>query len=259
MLRKGLAPLLAFAVAATFAGTGLQAAEPLSMRSGSVLIRPNGPILPLRAEASEPPARLHAASLFAGRDGASLFAHPPVRASLPAGASGLAASLSLWTGNAEAQAMRVRHVIGAAEAGRMGYDAVVFAAKILPPRRPTQLTIGEINDWVAATPGQHHAIGRYQFIPKTFRRLTRELGISDRTRFSPQVQDHMANLLLAEAGLAQLRAGEISRHAFMYNLSRIWAGLPTSSGKSYYHGHAGNRATMSWAQFDTAMAQIFPD
>jgi hypothetical protein len=44
----------------------------------------------------------------------------------------------------------------------------------------------------------------------------------------------------------------------MLNLARIWAGLPTSSGRSFYDGYAGNKATMSWAAFDTAMAEIFP-
>ncbi len=44
----------------------------------------------------------------------------------------------------------------------------------------------------------------------------------------------------------------------MNNLAEIWAGLPTTNGKSHYDGYAGNRATMSWAQFDAAMAQIFP-
>ena len=44
----------------------------------------------------------------------------------------------------------------------------------------------------------------------------------------------------------------------MHNLARIWAGLPTASGRSHYHGHAGNRATMTWARFESAMAPIFP-
>lgn len=50
----------------------------------------------------------------------------------------------------------------------------------------------------------------------------------------------------------------MSRHDFMNNLAKIWAGLPTSSGKSYYHGLAGNKAVLSWAKFDKEMAQLFP-
>jgi len=44
----------------------------------------------------------------------------------------------------------------------------------------------------------------------------------------------------------------------MNNLAKIWAGLPNSTGKSYYHGHAGNRATMTWARFRAEMEKIFP-
>ncbi len=70
-------------------------------------------------------------------------------------------------------------------------------------------------------------------------------------------QDKLADQLLAEAGLARFQAGELTRHGFMNNLAKIWAGLPNSSGKSHYHGVAGNRATMTWAHFDTHMARIF--
>ena len=42
----------------------------------------------------------------------------------------------------------------------------------------------------------------------------------------------------------------------MDSLAKIWAGLPTSSGRSHYDGYAGNAATMSWAQFDDEMARI---
>jgi len=40
-------------------------------------------------------------------------------------------------------------------------------------------------------------------------------------------------------------------------IGRIWAGLPLPNGRSYYEGHAGNKATMSWAAFDGGMARIW--
>lgn len=153
---------------------------------------------------------------------------------------------------------RIRQLIQNAESRRDGYDAVQYGAKIRPSKRPTQMTIAEIYDWIKATPRQPHAIGRYQFIPKTLRRLVVQLDLSPDTRFSPRVQDRLADLLLAEAGMAEFRAGELSRHGFMNNLAKIWAGLPNSSGRSHYHGYAGNKASMSWSRFDREMAQIFP-
>ena len=65
----------------------------------------------------------------------------------------------------------IRNIIGQAESPRVGYDAVQHGAAIKPPKRPTDMTIGEIYDWITATPGQPHAIGRYQFIPDTLRRV----------------------------------------------------------------------------------------
>jgi len=72
------------------------------------------------------------------------------------------------------------------------------------------------------------------------------------------VQDQLAEILLKDAGLATFQAGSITRHTFMNNLAKIWAGLPTSTGKSYYHGYAGNHATMTWARYDAEMSRIYP-
>lgn len=153
---------------------------------------------------------------------------------------------------------KLRHLIQTAESRHKGYDAVQLAAKIKPGKRPTQMTIAEIYSWIKKTPKQHHAIGRYQFIPETLRRLVKKRGLSHQTRFSPRVQDQLADILLLEAGLEEFQNGDMTRHAFMKKLAKIWAGFPTSTGKSYYHGKAGNKASITWATFDAEMAKIFP-
>ena len=154
-------------------------------------------------------------------------------------------------------AERIRHLIAQAEAGSKGYDAVQYGARIKPPKPPTQMRISEIRAWIRATPGQPHAIGRYQFIPATLNRLVKKAGIPAHAGFTPKVQDQLADILLHEAGLGKMQRGDISRRQFMNNLAKIWAGLPNSSGKSHYHGYAGNKATMSWKRFDREMARIF--
>ncbi|MGY9038050.1 hypothetical protein [Sulfitobacter sp. BSw21498] len=151
----------------------------------------------------------------------------------------------------------LKSLIAWAEAGPKGYDAVQYGAKRLPPQRPTQMTIGEIYRWIDRTPGQQHAIGRYQFIPATLRSLVRQAGLSKNDRFTPKLQDGLADILLADAGFVSFKKGEISRHRFMENLARIWAGFPTASGRSYYHGYAGNKAVISWNEFDAVMRKIF--
>lgn len=208
--------------------------------------------IPDTAEAEE--ARGHAQSLFIGRANGSLFAPLPPR---DHGSASNQADADRQTFSNDPQAEMLRHLIASAEAGRDGYDAVQYGARHKPDRLPTQMTLGDIFAWIEGTPGQPHAIGRYQFIPSTLARLVGILGAGPNEIFSPQMQDRLADILLHEAGLAAYRSGEMTRHAFMNNLAEIWAGLPNSSGRSHYHGYAGNAATMTWAHFDSEMARIF--
>ncbi|WP_298359271.1 hypothetical protein [uncultured Litoreibacter sp.] len=182
----------------------------------------------------------------AGRASDDIAAHIPARSRGPK----LAANSS--------QIDRLRQLIETAESRHDGYDAVQHRAKVKPARLPTRMTLFEIYTWIDNTPGQPHAIGRYQFIPATLRRLVKRLELPLGTRFSPAIQDQLADILLAEAGLNRLQRGEITRETFMKNLAKIWAGLPTSTGKSYYDGYAGNSASISWAAFDREMGKIFP-
>lgn len=152
----------------------------------------------------------------------------------------------------------LRHLIGQAESRHRRYDAVQHGARIPPEKPPTQMTLAEIFDWIDRTPGQPHAIGRYQFIPDTLRRVVARVGAPPDARFTPQLQDRLADVLLAEAGLNAMKSGQMDRVTFMNNLARIWAGLPNSTGRSHYHGYAGNKATMSWARFEAEMKRIFP-
>jgi hypothetical protein len=205
------------------------------------------PVSPVAPQDGEDLATLATPSLFAGRREGGLFA--PIA---PRGGP-------RFTGPVTGIAAHLRDVIAAAEAGPAGYDAVQHGARIRPPKAPTRMTLAEIFRWIADTPGQPHAIGRYQFIPDTLRMLVRRANLPRGTRFSPQVQDRLADLLLSDAGLDELQAGTISRTRFMNNLARIWAGLPNSSGRSHYHGYAGNKATMSWARFDREVSQVLTD
>jgi len=190
------------------------------------------------------------ASLFIGKSKGGMFDARPV--SVPAFPS----TSGIGFGGSDVQVIRA--LIQEAESRKLGYDAVQHGARIKTPKQPTQMTLGEIFEWIKDTPGQPHAIGRYQFIPKTLARVVRKTGLGPEARFSPAVQDRLADVLLAEAGLHRFRKGTLSRKAFMNNLAKIWAGFPNSTGKSHYHGYAGNKASITWARFDAVMARIEP-
>lgn len=224
---------------------------------GQPLLIQGQPLIQARTTAPESSAPMTQASLFIGQSGTSLLAPYPARERRRPVAAPAPRPLQPGPRRANTAAGQVLDLIAEAEAGRAGYDAVQHGARVRPAKLPTQMTLQEVYDWIAATPGQPHAIGRYQFIPSTLKRLVAIIGAQPTDQFSPALQDRLADQLLAEAGLAQFQAGELPRHAFMNNLAKIWAGLPNSTGKSHYHGYAGNRATMTWAHFDTQMARIF--
>jgi len=185
-------------------------------------------------------------SLFADTASASLFA-PYAPRDRGHALRGRAAAVS-----------KLRSLISQAESRRHGYDAVQHGAKRKPAKRPTQMTVGEVFAWIKATPGQPHAIGRYQFIPSTLKRLVKTLGVKPSARFDARLQDRLADVLLQEAGIERLYAGTLTLNGFMHNLAKIWAGLPLPNGKSYYQGYAGNKASISYAYYAKEMGRIFP-
>jgi muramidase (phage lysozyme) len=188
--------------------------------------------------------------LFVGRNAKGLFADRRPQVSM------LEKTVRSLHG---AEVQMIRAMIQEAESRKDGYDAVQHGARIKPLKRPTQMTLAEVFAWIDATPGQPHAIGLYQFIPETLRRVVAKTGVKLSQRFSPQVQDQLADVLLAEAGLHKFLAGQLERKGFMNNMAKIWAGLPNSNGKSHYDGYAGNKAAVTWARFDAVMAQISPE
>ena len=82
-------------------------------------------------------------------------------------------------------------------------------------------------------------------------------GFGLHVQFSAPVQDQLALILLEDAGLEAFQQGEMDRRVFMHNLAKIWAGLPLPNGRSYYHGYAGNAASITWAAFEGGMSDIW--
>lgn len=148
-------------------------------------------------------------------------------------------------------------LIGSAEAGPAGYDAIHHRASVLPDKTPTQLTVQEIFDWIDATPRQNHAIGRYQIIPMTLSYLVAAENVPMTAVFSPALQDRLATRLIKDAGLPEFLAGQMAPVDFLDSLAFVWAGLPLGSGLSAYEGFAGNSATISRSSYEDRFIEIF--
>ena len=111
----------------------------------------------------------------------------------------------------------------------------------------TDMTIGQVLDWqrdYVADGSASSAVGKFQFIRPTLEGLVDEVeGIDKDTVFSPDVQDRLADQLLARRGYDDFLEGKISETEFMENLSKEWASLPKDmSGQSYYAGDGLNAA-----------------
>lgn len=75
------------------------------------------------------------------------------------------------------------------------------------------------------------AAGAYQFMPDTWRGVTRQLGM-DPKDFSPDAQDRAALQLVRNRGVDPDKPLD---GAALAKLAPEWASLPTASGKSYYN------------------------
>lgn len=121
----------------------------------------------------------------------------------------------------------------------------------------TQMSVGEI---IAASDGWRKrfgttsgAAGAYQIIKPTLLGLVKHLGIDLGAKFTPELQDRMADQLLATRGLARFLRGELGVIEFGNAIAREWASFPVLStqkrgeatlkrGQSYYDKFAGNSA-----------------
>lgn len=142
------------------------------------------------------------------------------------------------------------NLIARAEANN-GYDSYYAGSRVRPSRPVSQMTIAQIQDWqrrsvAAGSPSS--AVGRYQFIASTLNGLIAEMGIAPNAVFNAALQDRMATQLLMRRGLQSFVNGALSAASFASNLAREWAGLPKDhTNVSYYHGTAGNRANVAFA------------
>jgi peptidoglycan hydrolase-like protein with peptidoglycan-binding domain len=121
----------------------------------------------------------------------------------------------------------------------LGYGAYVPAN--MRDKPISQMTLGEVKQLQAAMLANPRngwnssAVGRYQIVGTTLRGLQREMGLSDSTVFSPEVQDQMAARLLERRGLSRFQSGSMSATQFQNNLASEWASVARAdTGRSAY-------------------------
>jgi len=83
------------------------------------------------------------------------------------------------------------------------------------------------------------AAGAYQFMPDTWKGVTKQLGADPRD-FSPEAQDRAALQLIRNRGVDPTQP---MTTGMLAKLSPEWASLPTAAGKSYYNQGTGATGT----------------
>lgn len=157
--------------------------------------------------------------------------------------------------------------------GEGGYTSVhgLVPHNKRPSEDITDMTVGEVIQWQNSVKGNlpknaSTAVGRYQFINDTLSGLVYSQNVvSPNDQFNEETQDRLfKGLLEQDVGLSKYQSGEINDIQFLNNLAKTWAGVPVpyaqeghvqpvQAGQSYYHGYAGNKATIT---LDNARAGV---
>jgi len=121
---------------------------------------------------------------------------------------------------------------GGAEAGYQ----VIYGGRLISEQIPGAEPFSRHPEFLVVSRNglNSEAAGAYQFMGRTWRRVSGWLGIED---FSPLRQDQVAHWLvrhrLSDAEEANINRGLLTREA-LHQLAPEWASLPTHSGASYY-------------------------
>jgi hypothetical protein len=109
------------------------------------------------------------------------------------------------------------------------------------------------------------AAGRYQIINKTLKGLKKEMGLTGKEYFTPELQDQMGLQLLKRRGYDKFMAGQMSFKDFGNQLAMEWASFPVLSningktrGQSYYAGDGLNSSHIKPETVEATLWKLRP-
>lgn len=122
---------------------------------------------------------------------------------------------------------------------------IILGGQVVPEL--TQMTLAQVYDFqrnMVRGGKESSAVGRYQYIRSSLEMVANQMGLDpNKTVFDPKTQDAIAIYdLRRRAKMDSWLNGQLSDEQFLNNVAKIWAGIPTVSGGSYYAGVGSNRA-----------------
>ena len=128
--------------------------------------------------------------------------------------------------------------------------------KSITGRSFEQMTVGEVIQLQKKT---IFAIGRYQMIPGTFRMAVLKSSTSHTELLTKELQTKLFATLLEHKRprIAKYLKGEsVNLEVALDDLAKEWACVGWRDGYSYYHGLAGNRASVSRNKAGEVMKKV---
>ena len=104
-----------------------------------------------------------------------------------------------------------------------------------------------------------YAVGRYQFIPSTFRYAVKKASVDRSSLLTPDVQDRlMAALILHKRpAVGSFLQGRHDNVGYAVDqMAKEWASIAYRGGRSYYAGRGGNRAHISRQEVAIALRNV---
>lgn len=148
------------------------------------------------------------------------------------------------------------------EAGKKGYDSVWYGNRHPLPQKPSEMTVCEVRDWqLAARKVQKStAIGMYQIVGGTYRRVIEQMQLPCDLKFDAKTQDRIGLALLYGRGWAEFKAGTMKVEDFAYELAGEWAAFPAPYGEhkgmSRHRGIAGNKHLIALPEYLAYLHEI---
>ncbi len=152
---------------------------------------------------------------------------------------------------------------------RASYDVIYGKNQHKLKKQITAMTIGELVDEQASFTKRFKssASGGYQFMRKTLQDLSRELRLSGKQMFDPDLQDRLGYHLLKRRGYEEFMAGKITMTEFAKRLAMEWASFPVLAptkgqhqqlkrGQSYYDGDALNKALVKPEAIEAVLHEV---
>ncbi len=152
-------------------------------------------------------------------------------------------------------------MIKAAEARKTDpYNGLVNGTNTPTHANLTGMTIADVQAYQKEMLRAGHAstaVGAYQMRSATLAEQVKRSGLDpNTTKFSKSVQDQLAMGLIENRARQATVNGAVDPDKFAKALAQEWAGLATTTGKSYYAGVGNNAATVDYGRVASAASGL---